>query len=39
MTIDINVKDAWEDAQKFENSEDNIVNVAEPRGLSLFGMM
>lgn len=39
MTVDVNIQDTRISAQKFDNAEDDIVDVAEPRSFPLFGMV
>lgn len=39
MAVDVDVEYPWMMSQQFKNSKDNIVNVAEPRSLPLFGMV
>ena len=39
VTIDVDIQNARISAQEFNNAEDDIVDVAEPRGFSLFGVV
>jgi len=39
VTVDVDVKDTRISTQEFDNAEDDIVDVAEPRGFPLFGMV
>lgn len=39
MTIYVYVQDAREMLEKLEDTEDNVVDIAETRGFPLFGMM
>jgi hypothetical protein len=39
MTVDVDVQNTRISAQEFDNAEDDIVDVAEPGGFPLFGMM
>ena len=39
MDVNVDVKHSWVAAQKLENGKDNVVDVAEARGLGLFGVV
>jgi hypothetical protein len=39
MNIDVNVQGSLVDSQKFQDSQDNIVDIAEPAGLDFLRMM
>ena len=39
VTVDVDVQDARISAQEFDNAQDDIVDIAEPRGFSLFGVV
>ena len=39
VTVDVDVQDTRIGAQEFNNAEDDIVDVAEPRSFSLFGVV
>jgi hypothetical protein len=39
VTIDVDVQDARISAQEFDNAQDDIVDVTEPRSFPLFGVV
>jgi len=39
MTVDVDIQNTRISAQEFDNAEDDVVDVAESRGFSLFGMV
>lgn len=39
VAIDVDIEDAWIDAKKFQNCENDVVDVAEAGCLAFFGMM
>ena len=39
MAVDVDVEDAGVGAQELEDAEDDVVDVAEPGGFALFGVV
>jgi len=39
VTVDVDVQDPWVGSQEFENSEDDVINIAKARRVPLLSVM